>query len=533
MFLYAGLRSGEPEKTETGPVLADACVFLFLFLVVLFSHYPYWRQPHYWDALDAYFPATEGIFKGGLNPLLGGNKNIGHPPLVFWMTAAAWSIFGESLFASHLVIYFFGGILAFSTYLFGKRLVNFLFGICAGVLVQALPLVYAQTAQCLLDLPMAALILLAAYCLWREKWKLFLVAASLMVLTKAYAWAYLLPLWFFFPLSRLLEKRKAVPNLFLILPILVYPFYLFLVYWKTGTWIAGDLWKSAAPPMAGTLERILKSQRAVFNVIFMNSGLELMCLLAFLGIGVHFRRLNREKGDAKNTFKDLARSPVFPAVLLLLLISLFGYFIFLPMNYPNYRYYLPIYGPLLILGLYGGFHVFREKKREFVILCLCLAMIFVIRWHWSVPDRISRIFSRPVSRVVYRLLVYDDARDARPLSYSGEASLVYTDLLKVTKEAGAYIEKYYSDSPILCNFPLAGYFVYPVQGIVKKRFQVNGIQDPPIEKITKGTIFVHCSLYARRNPLMICRKVFNLKLLKRFERNNQWVEIYVIRGNNK
>jgi hypothetical protein len=291
----------------------------------------------------------------------------------------------------------------------------------------------------------------------------------------------------------------------------------------------GHLWKFAAPQMAGSLARVLKSQRAVFNEIFMNSGLELMWFFALLGIIVHFRRSYREKGDVKNMFKDLARCPGFQGILLLLHISLFGYFLFLPMNYPNYRYYLPIYGPLLILGLYGGYRVLKEKKREFVILCLCLAMIFVIRWHWSVPDRISRIFSKPVSGVVYRLLAYDDARDHRPLSYTGEASLVYTDLLKVTKEAGSYIEKYYSDSPILCNFPLAGYFVYPVQGIVKKRFRVNGIQDPPIEKIEKGTIFVHCSLYARRNPLTICRKDFNLKFLKRFEGNNQWVEIYIIR----
>jgi len=45
-----------------------------------------------------------------------------------------------------------------------------------------------------------------------------------MVLTKAYAWAYLLPLCFFFLMRGILEKRKISFNPFLILAILVYPF---------------------------------------------------------------------------------------------------------------------------------------------------------------------------------------------------------------------------------------------------------------------------------------------------------------------
>ena len=80
------------NENKTGKNLKETGVFLVFFLTAVFIHYPFWHQPHFWDALGAYYGVTDNIFHAGLNPILEGNKNIGHPPLIFWVTAFGWRL---------------------------------------------------------------------------------------------------------------------------------------------------------------------------------------------------------------------------------------------------------------------------------------------------------------------------------------------------------------------------------------------------------------------------------------------------------
>lgn len=509
----------------------EIVIYAGFYILIAILHIPYWRQPHYWDSLGAYYPATDWILKHGISPFIGGHANMGHPPLVFWITAVCVKIFGNLILVSHLVHYFFAALLSFSAYLFGKRLVNRGFGILAGILLMFVPMIYAQTSQYQLDLPLSAFILAAAYCLWREKWKTFFLASSAMILTKAYGWVFL---FFFiaFHLMRCLifERRKIRISPYLVLPILVYPVYIGLLYLFTNTWIAGEHWKkNFEPRISSCFFYFWETQKILFGSSLLYSGLGfLFCFFLLFLLFSSFRVIKSIKTN-RIRLRELTAQSHFIGIALVLFLALFAYLFWTPMEFPCVRYPFPSYAPFCLLGLYGAWRLFGRYKKIFIPFVAMIVVIFIIKWHWILADRIARFFPPSFSDRVYKLLVFEDCRDGkRPISYSGEFSLTYSDIVALSQQMGRYLEEFHRDDKVIATFPVVGYLFFPDQEVVREKLKLKFPQNDVFDEqfFSDGDIIVNCSIQLWIDIHKEACKYTNPVLIKKFERNGQWIALY-------
>jgi len=516
--------SPRKERNRALPLIG---LFFAFFLVILLSHLPFWDQPYYWDALGAYYNATRVIYEDGLNPIQGGNDNIGHPPLLFWITAAGWKILPADLFVSHLVIYLITALLALTVFLFGIRMLDEPFGVCAVILLLFMPIFFFESAQMLLDLPMAAFFMAALYCLLFEKWPGFFLAATAMVLTKAYAWVYLPLFWGCFFARRILEKKRISPPALLLLPGAALPLYLGTVYLATRTWLAGDVWmKNADKAMVNSWPAFFHSQIFTLKGLFLNSGLEIFTLLAIMALIVWFIRPAREgKNGGTPLWRRVTTHPRFTMIAFLLIAIVYSWAVLLPLKFSNLRYYLPMYPPLLLLGLYGAHYLLNKRRPAFYVLCGLLLCLLFVRWHWTFGEKVSRVFPRSLQPVFYRLIVYDDARDRRPLSFTGEVTLNYVYWLEVVQKGASHLEKHHEGQHVVAMFPLSGYFIYPSQGIVTKPLPIRPFRFPASEHLKEGDLLIQTSLSIRPYLFNEVRKNYDLEPVRRFEYRGQWMEI--------
>jgi hypothetical protein len=292
--------------------------------------------------------------------------------------------------------------------------------------------------------------------------------------------------------------------------------------------MGGNIWKKGAPSIIKTSHQFFVSQRILLKGIFQNSCLDILLLFAIIALGVYLFRLKREPGNFRDKLNKIIKNESFNCFSLLFLMGTFGYILYFPMYFPNLRYYLPIFPSVVLLGLYGIYYITEKRKFVFVLLIFCLFFLSLFRFHWYPSYRFSQLFPQPLPGYIYKILVYEDAKDRRPKSYSGEASLVYTDLLASMKDAAQYIENNYSDKYVVSGFPICGYLIFPLQGMVHEPIKQKTWFLPGKDCLAEEDIILTCSLSTTGMETLMAeaREYFHIKMLKRFERHNQWVEIY-------
>jgi 4-amino-4-deoxy-L-arabinose transferase-like glycosyltransferase len=509
--------------------LKEIALFLFFLFLVVFAHVPEWHQPYFWDALGAYLHATLVIYNDGLNPLQGGNDNIGHPPLILWFTALGWKMWGmQKLFMAHLVIYLTTALLLFAMYIWGRRLVNPLFGFAVALITFAMPIIYWQSAQLLLDLPMTAFFVAALYCVWQEKWTGYLLASSALTLTKAYGWFYLFP-FVVFHLGQGLcpgKKIRIRTLVILLVPAGVFMAYEGLVYAATGTWFGGEMWKIAAPARIRSFWEACNVQIKVLKNIFNNSGLETplpFCLAA--GV-IYFVRSMKGQGAFRQKMGTIIGHKNFGGIILLLLAVCVSFGAILPLRSPCIRYHLPLYPPLFLLGMYGFYHLVKGSKILFLGFCFLLMALFLIRWHWTYAESISRVFPVQVRKTAYRFLVYDDARERRPPSFSGEVSKNYVYWLRVMKRGCRWLEKEHPGAVIAGHFPVIEYFSDPLHQMATRSFPIKRIDTHSLDSLSPGYLFIKTSLCYREDIFQSVVKDYQVERIYRTEKRGQWMDIY-------
>ncbi len=153
-------------------------------LVFKFQHL---SLPYFWDEAWVYAPAILEMHKNGLSLLpdaIPPELSRGHP-LLFHFLATVWvKIFGTSFFAVHSFSLAISVALLVAVYFFCKDFFSPLVGFLSVLMLAVQPLFLAQSSFLLPEVMMALWTLLSLYYYLKEKWILFIVFASLMLLTK-------------------------------------------------------------------------------------------------------------------------------------------------------------------------------------------------------------------------------------------------------------------------------------------------------------------------------------------------------------
>lgn len=149
---------------------------------------PHLSLPYYWDEAWVYGPAIRMMEAKGLSLLpdaLPVYYTRGHP-LFFHFLGAAWlKIFGNSVTVSHLFPLLVSVALIFLVYLFGRDIFQSAqAGFLAAFVLVLQPVFLAQSGLLLPEVLLAFLSLLALYFFLKEKYGLYLLTASLALLTK-------------------------------------------------------------------------------------------------------------------------------------------------------------------------------------------------------------------------------------------------------------------------------------------------------------------------------------------------------------
>ncbi|MFC1632479.1 hypothetical protein ACFL2I_08000, partial [Candidatus Omnitrophota bacterium] len=112
----------------------DKRMFLFLLIIVVLFKLPIINMPYHWDALGGSIPGALWIYQHRFVPALG-TLDFGHPQLFHEILAIIWSIFGYSIWLTHLVVIIFSFLGVYFTYRLGTDLKDRRTGIIAALLL--------------------------------------------------------------------------------------------------------------------------------------------------------------------------------------------------------------------------------------------------------------------------------------------------------------------------------------------------------------------------------------------------------------
>jgi hypothetical protein len=184
--------------------------------------------PYYWDE-TSWVSAAHWLSSTSLARALPGAAPpatfFGHPPGLHLALAALWTLTGPSIPIAHglALVFALAGIVF--TYLLGRTLYDNATGFLAALLLFLSPIYFAQSGMFLGDVPVAALGTMSTYFALRERYRLYLLSATAMVLIK--------------------ETGMAV--------VVAIAVYMFLTAGSNGTTAARRLLRYGAPLLASAL----------------------------------------------------------------------------------------------------------------------------------------------------------------------------------------------------------------------------------------------------------------------------------------
>ena len=406
-------------------------LFLFLFILLLIVKSNILRAPYYWDVMGYVNPAASSFYKTGQISSLTGRT--GHPPLFFIALASMWKLFGNSLLVSHIFILFLGA----SSLFFLFKLVNKLYGtreaVAATVLLSSNQLFFAQVGMIYLSIPITCLAILTVYLYFDQKYWLYGISAAAMLLVKETALVVLLAIIMGDFIRNLLDQRKVLAGvkraLFLALPVL--PLVLWYWYhWRMTGWLVNTQLivnrSRFGSQFMDNFFRYLIFDDSAENVTKIN-GIVFLALVFFIVFHIAKR-------------KNL-RSEMLFLVIVVLNILFFSYADDLP------RYFLVIYPFYFILGSRAFVFISSQLKFKDILLSFLLAVM-----------------------VTGSVMNYTGNRNTD--GWRLESNMEYLDFIKVSRQAGLFLENDYPDHKIIATFPLSVAYQNPRYGYIKKPLPV-------------------------------------------------------------
>ena len=160
-------------------------LFLFYFFMVLALKWPVLNVPYGRSDITGYIlPAAEWALAHNFLPPTG-SVCMGHPPFLYEVLAVSFAVTGSTEpWVSHLVVIVFAAVGLFFTHLLAQHLVNGRAALLATVLLFFSDTYFHGANGPFFGIPLAALSIMTLYFAVRQRFRLYLVSATLLVLCK-------------------------------------------------------------------------------------------------------------------------------------------------------------------------------------------------------------------------------------------------------------------------------------------------------------------------------------------------------------
>jgi 4-amino-4-deoxy-L-arabinose transferase-like glycosyltransferase len=453
-------------------------VVLFFFALVVSFKAPILNTPHYWDSLNKVHNAN-WIKDNHFNPFLEKGEGMlraqGRPPFFLQLLALSWSIFGNSLIVSHVIVILFSFLGVLFTYLLGTFLFSKSVGIISSLLLFFSPLYFAQSGILNLAIPLTALSVMTLYFAVKENVKGYLVCAVFLLLTKETGILILFPILLALSLRHYKKPESGKTILIYLLPFLFYLLWLVACRLYLGWFFypshQGILnFHNPAHVVRTFLERS-------WQLFFKNYH-----WLLFLFIVMTAKKwatwVQQEKGKGIIVFGGIA--------MYLLFFSVY--------SVPLDRYVLPAYPLLYILFAKSIDHYFTENWRLSFSVLLLMTFLFVSAWRGNRSG----------------------------FGFELETNLEYLDFVEVHQKASRFIEDNLADRHILTDWPQTMELRYPFEGYVTKPIRTSSIFE---EYDLREIDIVYFVPQSAREFVNLVNQL-ELTSLAEFEKNGKRAEIF-------
>jgi len=303
-------------------------LFLVPIVLVLCTKFSQLSLPCFWDEAWSYFPAIRQMAANGpslIPGVISADLEKGHP-LFFHFIAAIWmKVIGKSVISVH----YFAFTISISTLLISyfslKKLVNRETALVAVLCLSVQSLFLAQATFLLPEMLVTLLLILSFYFFNRQKYLLYAISSSLMVLTKetTIIFAMLFGLFYLAGISKSLGQRKILLSnlIWLALPAITYGIFLYVHFVQFGYLFFGDHLNYIDTSASSILYKL----RISSNIIFLSYG---RFVFSALFIAIVFYRLIKSEAIPQKS------------LILQLLLLLFGFILFSSINFYTLRYML-------------------------------------------------------------------------------------------------------------------------------------------------------------------------------------------------
>lgn len=461
-------------------------IFILLFLLKI----PILNIPFHWDAL--YYVIPSGFWYVD-HPLLSVSEpDFGHPPLFFWILGLNYRIFGDTLIVPHLINLVFSFIGVYFTYILGSFLYSKRVGFIAAVLLFFSPMYFTQSGILNIDIALTSLTIAVLYFALKNNMKLYLLSAVILLLLKEAGIFLIIALFPYFIFKKVGFKKLLLYMSPVVVPVswlLFYKiqtksiFYPQHIFWLT-TWIKN--------PMLFFNKFI-----GYINLLFISNYKFLIAfiVLAYVIFSFYKKRVK---------LKDITSKGYFTMMLLMVIYILF----FSLYDQSLLRHILPTFPIFFIFGSQSVNYFF--KKYSYIVLVIFI-VLFMVNWTGN----------RSV-----------------PCGCELETNLEYLDLINTHKQACSFIEENYPNAVVLTawpgvvelTFPAAGYVDKPINAVIPYRKHFTKFDFEFYSPQSNVSIIYYSpqsNVYLAKKQRAIMKN-YNLTLLKRFEKNSKYTEIFLV-----
>lgn len=437
-----------------------------------------------------------------------------------FLLALSWKIFGQSLFISHLFYLFFVLLAVIFTYLLGKKiayfedeLTNNLVGFSAALLLLFCPLFLAQVGIIYLEIPVTAFALMTVYFFLERKIWSYLISAILMVFTKETSVVIILAILStisaIFFLNYFSKKQLNWRQFSKKITFYSIPLFLLIIWYGVNKikfgWaiVMSPLINSpfvGGPPTESFFSLWSFKFKLIFSSFFLGQWRNLISLVILLVILFFSLGLSGIKRKLK--FKEISLLLLIVVFVPLLFCALELLRDYSQLSYSGFMKRHIIFGlPFLfiIFGYLAGY-VLQKKKIIFVILTAIILVLFSLEW-----DNHQKI---------------DEFSDC-PLEENQE----YLGVIKIGKQTAAFVEKNYPSAVVYASHPINYMLSEPLNGYVSEGINTKNWFQYYKEKGETDLIILHPFSRSNKYYFEIIEKAKS-QLIKRFEYNGKWVEIY-------
>lgn len=461
---------------------ASLYVLIFICLLFIAAKIQHLSLPFFWDEAWPYSTGVFYMYSHGLSLLPGGvpfDISRGHP-LFFHFVSALWmKIFGTSLSAIHSFPLVLSILLIICVYFFCTKFFSNEVALVACVLIMVQPVFYSQSAMLLPEILVALLTLLTFWSFLVNRKLLYVLFASLLLLTKESGIVIVITLFGWTVIEKIREHKPQIflstlkSAVYLFTPVAIASVFFIIQKLKTGyfflpIYISGD-----------NISWMVFSEKLknYFAYIFIYQGRNILSIGLIVAIAVILYRKIQITAEHKRI--------ILPAIIFSIL-----YLVFSSLSFYSPRYMLSIFPFLAIISSYLVYSAMEKKPVIYPALLICIAGASVFY-----------CFNK--KRVV-------------------DHSPGFADGIAVTQNAIAYCEaENMFDKKIYSSFLVRMHLTHPEHGYLSgnKIFEVVDNLDTSV----RVCIFPS---FERDETSSLIKHEGSFKLVKRFEKNYAWCDIY-------